>query len=127
MAKEPEQYPADAASMNTSPHLTREDVLGRDIALTLAPAVEGQGAVSRTRAALPGRGEEDVYVLHFSETNKTLVLNATNRKALQRAFGNKTKSWVGKKVILYHDGTVRCPDGSKGGIRLRFDEKDMVK
>ena len=117
-----EVYPELATKIGDSPHICREDLLGADAKLTIAAAAEGKGAVSKTEAFKPGKNKkEPCHVLHFEETEKTLVLNVTNRKALQRKFGNKTKAWVGNKIILFFDETVRCPDGTHGGTRIRME------
>jgi len=115
-----EKYPVDASKISNSSNICREDLIGRDVTLTLTAAAPGRGAVSLGVARLPGKAkEEPAHMLHFSETPKTLVLNATNRKTLQRMLGNKTASWIGKKITLYYKSDVRCPDGSRGGTRIR--------
>ena len=114
-----DRYPASATKIGNSNCICREDLIGKDVTLTMAAAAEGKGAVGSVKANLPGKKSEEVYALHFAETPKTLVLNSTNKKALQRMFGNKTADWVGKRITLYFKPDVRCPDGSKGGTRIR--------
>ena len=125
MTDKPEMFPLSAAQIGNSNNICREDLIGRDVTLTLAEAAPEKGAVSLGKARLPGKAkEEDAHVLHFVETPKRLVLNATNRKTLQRMFGNKTREWVGKKITLYFDARVKCPDGSRGGTRIREERND---
>lgn len=117
--KPQEQYPVNAAKISLSDNLCREDVIDREVTLTMSAAAEGYGAIGLGQAALPGKKPTQAYRLHFAETEKRLVLNATNRKTLQRSFGNDTRNWIGKKITLYFDPEVRCPDGTFGGIRIR--------
>lgn len=115
-----EKFPESAAKIGKSDNICREDLIGNDATLTIAEAAPGKGGVIFGTARLPNRTkEEPAYLLCFKETQKKLVLNATNRKTLQRMFGNKTKEWVDKKITLYFEPNVRCPDGSKGGTRIR--------
>ena len=62
---------------------------------------------------------KDTLTLKFSETPKCLRLNACNRRSVVRLHGNLTKSWIGKKVSLWADETVRFGGQEVGGIRIR--------
>lgn len=75
------------------------------------------------------RGKENKDVLTFVEERvpgimqvRPLIINATNRKALRKLYGDaKASTLVGKQIQLYIDHNVRDPqDGGKtDGIRVR--------
>lgn len=44
--------------------------------------------------------EKKKLLLHFEETEETLVLNATNTKLMIDAFGKETAGWAGKTLKL---------------------------
>lgn len=77
--------------------LTSEDLVeGRDLEVTienviLYPEVSFQG----------GRKRNNYLGLKFAGKERILGLNATNRKALNRMFGNVVRAWKGQKVTLY--------------------------
>src|SRR5262245_47336306 len=48
-----------------------------------------------------GNGQEQEPVLWFTNHDKGLVLNATNRRTLQGTFGDDMEKWVGKIVVVY--------------------------
>jgi hypothetical protein len=130
MSVDKQKFPESASQISTSENFCREDFIGRDGRFTIIEAEAGKGAVKlvKARKPLPGGGvgkEEDAYAIAFAETGKRLVLNSTNRKVLQRAWGNKTKDWVGKKITLYYDPDVRSPVGP-GGIRIRINEPNAI-
>lgn len=48
-----------------------------------------------------GRKKNNVLALKFKGKTRVLGLNATNRKILNKAFGNITNGWKGKAITLY--------------------------
>ena len=76
---------------------------------------------------LPRNGRPAVpeLVLLFSDGGKFGLRTRANRDALEAAFGPKTSAWIGKRVEIYVDPTVRSPQGQRvGGLRLRIPEQD---
>lgn len=75
------------------------------------------------------RGKEKKDVLTFAEERvpgimqvRPLIVNATNRKALRKLYGDaKASTLVGKQIQLYIDHRVRDPQdgGYTDGIRIR--------
>ena len=75
------------------------------------------------------RGKEKKDVLTFAEERvpgimqvRPLIVNATNRKALRKLYGDaKAATLVGKQIQLYIDHRVRDPQdgGYTDGIRIR--------
>jgi hypothetical protein len=57
-----------------------------------------------------GDDKEMKLVLWFTNEDRGLVLNKTNRTVLRDAFGDDTAAWVGKVIVVYPDTT---PFGGK--------------
>ena len=55
------------------------------------------------------------FVLYFEGEDKALVLNKTNAKKLEAAFGKDGTKWVGTRVELYAEMTSL----GKEGVRLQ--------
>lgn len=74
-----------------------------------------------TRAKVSDDGEEPEYkfTVAFREFEKPMVLNATNRAILEKAFGPDTEDCVGKQVVAYIDENISFQGKLVGGIRLR--------
>ena len=84
---------------------------GRAFTLTVS-AVEIESVLPR-----PGQPREDIPVLHFAETPKTLVLNKTNRRILARAWGDDAEAAVGKRITLT-PCQVNSSKGKQPGITV---------
>ena len=66
--------------------------------------------------------KKDFFSIGFVKTNKQLVLNSTNRKALSSAFGAKVEKWIGQKVRLFaQDGVKAIGGGVTTGLRIKAD------
>ena len=65
---------------------------------------------------------ENKWVLYFTEDDRGLVLNVTNRVALEDYLGFETDEWLEHKVVLFKD---RVSFGGKmvDAIRLREPRK----
>jgi hypothetical protein len=48
-----------------------------------------------------GADQKKALVVWFTTTEKALVINKTNNRALREAFGDETDGWVGKVIVLY--------------------------
>jgi hypothetical protein len=48
-----------------------------------------------------GEKEETKAVVWFTNSDRGLVLNKTNLRVLQSAFGNSMDAWAGKIVVIY--------------------------
>jgi hypothetical protein len=68
---------------------------------------------------MPGDGNEQRWVLSFRELPKGLVLNTTHIRVLEKAYGQDSDDWAGKKAVLYVDETVQFKGQVVGGLRLR--------
>lgn len=84
---------------------------GRDVTVTIA-AVD--------REVLEGdKGDEEATILSFKESPKMLVVCKTNGLCLRGMFGPRVQEWVGKRVTLYADESIRFGSETVGGVRLR--------
>lgn len=45
--------------------------------------------------------DEKKPVIYFSKTQKGLVLNKTNSKAIAKVYGDDTDDWGGKEIVLF--------------------------
>lgn len=57
--------------------------------------------------------------LRFEKVEKVLRLNAGNLRVVQKQLGNKTSEWVGKKIKLYSDASVKFAGKEVGGIKVK--------
>lgn len=94
--------------------LTAEDLIeGKDLKVTieqviLYPEVSFQG----------GRKRLNLLGLKFAGKERVLGLNATNRKALNRMFGNVVKGWRAQQVTLFVSETQMAGETVKC-VRIR--------
>lgn len=58
------------------------------------------------------------WVLYFSEHAKGMVLNTTTIRVLEKAFGDDSEVWIGKRVKVYVDPNVSFQGRVVGGLRL---------
>jgi len=100
--------------------LYEKDFLGQwdccdgDLTLTIA-------GIEQTEVAQPKTNKKvKKVVMTFKETEKKMVLNATNRDIIAKMLGtyDYTK-WPGHKVTLYKDAGVRFAKETVGGLRVR--------
>ena len=65
------------------------------------------------------QGSNDTkWVLYFDEHAKGMVLNTTTIRVLEKAFGDDSDSWIGKRVKVYVDPNVSFQGRVVGGLRL---------
>lgn len=81
--------------MYPSEYLAAPDLHGKDVKLTIEKVeIEQIPGTDGTKKAKP--------VVSFKESkNKRMVLNKTCAKAVAKAHGNETESWVGKQIVVY--------------------------
>lgn len=70
-----------------------------------------------------GRVEPKLGALKFVGKDKLMILNATNRKRLMKAYTSDTKLWRKKKIKIFVDMQCKQVGGGKGpGLRIRIEE-----
>jgi hypothetical protein len=100
------------SDMRESKFLKQIDV-GRGVLFT----VEG---IEQHNVAKDGVEPEMKYCMAFCESEKPLVLNATNIQLCEKIFGSDdTDNWTGKRLVLYTDPTISFGGKVVGGIRVR--------
>jgi hypothetical protein len=67
---------------------------------------------------MPGDDGTQKWVLYFREDQKGMALNVTSIRVLEKAFGDDSDMWVGKKVKVYVDPNVSFGGRVVGGLRL---------
>lgn len=65
-------------------------------------------------------------VLHFNENIKPLIVNKTKLKPLVNKYGFETDNWIGKKITLYFDPTVKFGKEVTGGIRVEIPREEPL-
>lgn len=110
-----ESYTGSAVEMKSTLWLAVEDIQDSAPLTVTIEDVERYDKVTFDA----GRVEANKYALAFKGASKRLVLNATNRKALQRAFGNKVANWRGQKVELHIEPLPRKFNEHTHGIRVK--------
>jgi hypothetical protein len=100
--------------------LASEDFIGmKPVELTI------EGVFKDTGEVMQDGKKKDFFSVAFAKTEKRLVLNATNRKALAFAFGSSTQGWIGKKILLWaQDGVKAIGGGTTTGLRLKSAEPE---
>ncbi len=104
------------SEMRESKFLKQSDI-GTGVLMTVA-------SCERHNVAQEGADPELKWCLSFEESDKPLVLNATNIQLCERIFNsNNTDEWIGKRVVLYVDPNVSYGGKVVGGIRVRAPKK----
>lgn len=73
--------------------LTAEDMEGNEVTLTIRKYEIKEFDDNGTKVRKP--------VLHFNETDKTLVCNITNLRTIGSAYGDDLDGWAGKEITLF--------------------------
>jgi len=77
-------------------------------------------AVTMDELQLPGRStKESKVVLAFDKAKKRLVCNRTNVKAIKSHHGKHVKDWLGKKVTVFYNPSIKFGRETVGGVRIK--------
>jgi len=104
----------DIRALYEKDFLGQWDVCDGDLTLTLK-------GIEQTEVPQPKTNKKvKKVVMTFKETDKKMVLNATNREIVAKMLGtyDYTK-WPGNKVTLYKDASVKFARETTGGLRIR--------
>jgi hypothetical protein len=71
-------------------------------------------------------GQQDKIELNFGETDKTLILNVTNKDVLCEALGDETDNWPGAKIQLVRTKLDRPFKGQTHTLRIAKVKKPPV-
>lgn len=110
-----EPYTGTVAGMKTNPWLASEDLFGLP-----SPELTITGVFRNLDVKMEaGRKVAELYSISFDGTPKQMILNATNRRELSRAFGASVKNWVGKTVTLLVKNDVEFAGKIVSGLRIK--------
>jgi hypothetical protein len=119
-------YKGKVSGMKTSPWLASEDLEGLG---KVGGSIRGSvnvnisGVFRNENVTLDaGRVEKCLFSVAFHGVEKQMILNATNRKTLTKAFGADTKKWIGGEIELIAQDGIQKPGAKKGILTtgLRF-------
>ena len=100
-----------ASDMIPSKYLRSDDIDG-EVVVTIQKI--GQAAMKEKDGT-----ETKKWAVRFEEYSQPLILNKTNIKRLEKACGEDTDSWVGKKVVLYVDHEVQFGSDIVSALRIK--------
>lgn len=109
---------ADLDSCYGSKYLSALEIGSRKIRTKIAKVrkegLQQQGGLTRNK-----------FVLSFSNLDKELVLNTTNKNALVDVLGRRPTDWLGAEVGIYAELTTFAGKPTKG-LRLRVLRKPVT-
>ena len=90
-------------------HIVGDSLVDRTITLTMT---------RMTTDNIPVRnGMEEKFLIHFQETEKTLILNQVNARTIAKLYGAETEDWAGKGITLYTE-EIRAFGKTHNAIRV---------
>ena len=66
------------------------------------------------------KGEIKKGVLHFEENVKPWIVSKEKLLPIKNKYGLETDKWIGKKITLYFDPTIRFGREVTGGVRAEI-------
>lgn len=75
--------------------------------------------VEKVNVAKEGADPDMKWAVTFKQSDKPLVLNATNIAMLEHVLGDDTDLWTNRPIVLYVDPTVMYAGKVVGGVRVR--------
>lgn len=130
---ETKPYTGKVSGMKTSPWLASEDLEGLGKVggnVRGSVRVKISGVFRNENVTLDaGRVEKCLFSVSFHGVEKQMILNATNRKTLTKAFGADTKKWIGGEIELIAQDGIQKPGAKKGILTtgLRFVSENASK
>ena len=117
---EAKEFTGTSAQMRDSEFLASEDFIVPDkdgyaqVTVTIEKVME-----RRNLTFADGRKKPRAYTLKLVGKDRELLINATNREMLKKLFGMDSKKWIGQRIILWVDPTVKMKGETKPGIRIK--------
>jgi len=104
----------DAELLHPSNYLKKEDLQGKDVTVTIEDIEPGH------ELAKGGTGKKEKKpVLFFVGKAKMMVLNKENKTTLVELYGGRVADWIGKRITLWNDPSVKFGGRRVGGLRIR--------
>ena len=114
----------DIRSLYEKEFLGQWDVADQDLIYTIDGAMKEEVMDPKTHKP------KNKVCLAFKETDKKMVLNATNREIVAKLMSTYDYTeWIGKRIQLYKDPKVRFGRDEVGGLRIRTflpDEQEEI-
>ena len=113
----------DIRTLYEKDFLGQWDVADQDLVLTIA-------GVMQEEIVQPSSNKKKKKVcLSFKETDKKMVLNATNRDTIAKdlKLGYDHTTWPGSRIQLYKDPKIRFGREEVGGLRIRKFSPDTTE
>jgi hypothetical protein len=114
------EFTGTTAQMRDSEFLASEDFIvpGKDgyaqVVVTIEKVLE-----RRNLTFADGRKKARAFTLRLVGKDRELLINATNREMLKKMFGMDSKTWIGQRVLLWVDPTVKLKGEIVPGIRIK--------
>jgi len=122
------EYAGPSGIARDSTWLTAEDLVeGKDLGVTIKRVILYPKVTFEA-----GRTRENYVGLEFEGKQRILGMNATNRKVLNKMFGNITAGWKGKKITLFvsqttmKGETVKCVRIRDSGARVATAAEEFL-
>ena len=116
------EFTGMASQMRDSEWLASEDFKVPDKPDYAAVVVTIEKVLERRNVTFEGgRKKPRIFTLRLAGKERELVINATNREMLKKLFGPDSRQWIGQKIMLWVDTTVKLKGESKTGIRIKAE------
>jgi hypothetical protein len=124
MAEKPQpdckEFTGMAGQMRDSRWLASEDLKVKDKPGYVQAVVTIEKVLERRKVTFEGgRVKDKLYTLKLIGKDRELIINATNREALKQLFGDDSTKWIGQRILLWVDPTVKLKGEIKPGIRIK--------
>jgi hypothetical protein len=93
----------DYRSMFDRDYIGSWDLGGKDVTVTISKVIAGE-------LTAQGGRKSKKPIVYFEGKEKGLVLNKTNSKVIAGLYGNDTRQWVGKRIVIYPTTTTMGSD-----------------
>ena len=97
---------------------------GADIPEPVIVTIRG---VKQVNVAKEDAEPEYKWAVKFAEFDKPMILNVTNIRIAEKAFGDNTDDWMGKEIELHFDENVSFGGEIVGGLRFRRKQAPAKK
>ena len=75
-----------------------------------------------------GGKKDDCMVIYWEEDEKPMIMNKTNCKMVSKVVGSPiTERWIGHRIQLWYDPSVKFGSNTVGGIRIRSKAPEDVQ
>jgi len=109
----------------TSDMVSSKYLKGTDIPEPVIVTIRG---VKQVNMAKEDAEPEYKWAVKFAEFEKPMILNVTNIRIAEKAFGSDdTDAWIGKEIELHFDENVSFGGEMVGGLRFRRKQQPAKK